>query len=108
LENKKQLEPYKVEAALENEAMLTGGIEEFIFEHYYGYTKVSASCTEEYKVEHPRWNTNKINSANINCDFEEMYGKQFSHLSREVPSSVMMAEGSAIAVKWKRQKLSFP
>jgi uncharacterized protein len=98
----------KVDAAVENEAMVTGSIEEFIFEHYYGYTKVSNNSTEEYKVEHPRWNTNKINSANINCDFEEMYGKQFSHLTGKAPSSVMMAEGSAIAVKWKREKLSFP
>ena len=97
----------KASATIEKEAMQPGGIEEFIFEHYYGYTKVSESHTEEYKVEHPRWNTNKINSVDINCDFEAMYGKRFSHLLGKAPSSVMMAEGSAIAVKWKREKLSF-
>ncbi|MEP7374453.1 MAG: DUF2071 domain-containing protein [Chitinophagaceae bacterium] len=97
----------KVNAAVEKEAMQPGGMAEFIFEHYYGYTKVSERSTEEYKVEHPRWRTNKVNSVDINCDFEEMYGKPFAHLSGKAPSSVMLAEGSAIAVKWKREKLSF-
>lgn len=97
----------KVNAAFGKEAIQPDSMEEFIFEHYYGYTKVSGVATEEYKIEHPRWNTNKINGVDINCDFEDMYGKSFSHLSGKAPSSVMLAEGSAIAVKWKREKLSF-
>ena len=32
-------------------------LEEFIYEHYYGFTKVSARETWEYKVNHPRWQT---------------------------------------------------
>jgi uncharacterized protein YqjF (DUF2071 family) len=95
----------KVNASVEQQPMQANSIEEFIFEHYYGYTKVSATITEQYKVEHPRWQVNKINHFDINCDFEAMYGKEFAHLATQQPSSVMLAEGSAIAVKWKRNRL---
>lgn len=96
----------KVNASSAKDAMKKGSIEEFIFEHYYGYTKVSDSVTEEYKVEHPRWLVNKVNSFDIQCDFETMYGKDFGGLAHQQPSSVLLAEGSEIVVKWKRNKLS--
>jgi uncharacterized protein YqjF (DUF2071 family) len=96
----------KVNAAAETSAMTVGSKEEFILEHYYGYTRISSTASEEYKVEHPRWQIHKVDKAEINCDFETMYGKEFSHLSSLQPSSVMLAEGSAIAVKWKRRRLN--
>lgn len=96
----------KVKASVLSQPMQQGSIEEFIFEHYFGYTKVSAKKTEEYKIEHARWLINEIKSVEITCDFKTMYGKDFRHLSSEKPSSIMLAEGSAIAVKWKRVKIS--
>lgn len=94
-----------VNAALETEAMTVNSTEEFIFEHYYGYTKLSATSTSEYSVAHPRWLVNPVNHFNISCDFEAMYGKNFKHLSVQQPSSVMLAVGSAVAIKWKRRRL---
>ena len=104
---KKNWNHIKVNATVENEAMQSGSMEEFVFEHYYGYTKVSESSTEEYKVDHPRWKVHKVNSVEINCDFEAMYGNSFAYLTHQPPSSVMLAEGSDISVKWKREKLTF-
>ncbi len=95
----------KVNASSLGVAMEKNSEQEFIFEHYYGYTKVSETDTEEYKVEHPRWLINKVNSFHIECNFEGMYGKDFSRLALQQPSSVFLAEGSGIAVKWKRNKL---
>ena len=95
----------KVSALLQGEDMVAGSIEEFIFEHYWGYTRVSESVSEEYKVEHPRWTVYKVFSYEINCDFGQMYGAAFAHLSNTAPSSIMLAEGSDIAVKWKRRKI---
>lgn len=95
----------KVNASSMKAPMKAGSIEEFIFEHYYGYTKVSEEKTEEYKIEHERWNINEIKSVEINCDFKAMYGNDFSHLSSKQPASIMIAEGSDIAVKWKRVKV---
>jgi uncharacterized protein len=88
-------------------AMLPNSFESFIFEHYYGYTKIDAVNTEEYKIQHPSWNVYEIKNSDINCDFEAMYGTDFSFLNTTKPSSVFMAEGSAVEVAWKRNKLKF-
>jgi uncharacterized protein YqjF (DUF2071 family) len=84
------------------EQMLEGSIEEFIFEHYYGYTKIDEKHSQEYKVNHPRWQVNKVIDYSINCDFRSMYGNDFSFLSDHQPDSVILAEGSEVTVKWKR------
>jgi len=91
-----------VHAAVENEEMLPGSIEEFIFEHYYGYTKINDHLSQEYKVNHPRWLVNKVKEYSIYCDFKSMYGNDFSMLSNYKPDSVIVDEGSAVSVNWKR------
>ena len=91
-----------VNAANENEQMLPESIEEFIFEHYYGYTKIDSHLSQEYKVNHPRWQVNKVIDYSICCDFKSMYGNDFSFLSNDQPHSVLLAEGSPVTVNWKR------
>ena len=91
-----------VNVAKEKEQMLPESIEEFIFEHYYGYTKINNQLSQEYKVNHPRWLVNKVIGYSIFCDFKEMYGNDFSFLSNYQPDSVITAEGSPVTVKWKR------
>lgn len=91
-----------VNAAPENEKMLSGSVEEFIFEHYYGYTKINTLLSQEYKVNHPRWLVNKVIDYSIQCDFNAMYGYDFAFLSNHKPDSVILAEGSPVTVKWKR------
>jgi uncharacterized protein YqjF (DUF2071 family) len=56
-----------VNAATENEQMLPESIEEFIFEHYHGYTKIDSQLSQEYKVNHPRWQVNKVIKYSIPC-----------------------------------------
>jgi uncharacterized protein len=96
-----------VEAKAESSAMKINSLESFIYEHYYGYTKVSDSKTEEYKLQHPSWKTSEVIDYNIDCDFEDMYGKSFSVLNQTKPEAVFIAEGSSVAVEWKRTKLNF-
>ncbi len=74
-------------------------IEEFITEHYWGYTKVSDSKTSEYEVEHPEWKLHNVNNYEIDCDFGKLYSERFSFLSSTKPSSVFLAEGSEIIVR---------
>ena len=90
-----------------NEAKLMeeNSFEQFIFEHYYGYTKVSKTVTEEYKIAHPSWLINKILDCKIDCDFQKMYGNDFAVLDNTKPTSIFLAEGSAIAINWKRNKI---
>ncbi len=97
----------EIKASTKSEVMLADSFEAFIFEHYYGYTKISDTVTEAYKIKHPSWKINKVLHAKINCNFNEMYGTAFGHLSTVNPDSVFVAEGSAIAVDWKRNRLQF-
>jgi uncharacterized protein len=94
-------------ASIANEEMQKDSFEEYIFEHYFGYTKINEANTEEYTISHPSWKINSINSYQINCDFEAMYGKQFAHLTNTKPTSIFIAEGSSVSVDWKRNRLKF-
>ena len=77
---------------------------EFIIEHYWGYTRRGHSRTDEYKVEHPKWNLFEAKNARIEVDFGFVYGEKFAFLTKEKPQSVLLAEGSEIAV-YKGAKL---
>lgn len=92
----------KVNASLTKEKMKQGSLEEFIFEHYYGYTKVNETKSIEYKIKHPSWEINTVKDYNIQCDFKDFYGDDFKILNSTKPHSVMIAEGSSISVDWKR------
>ena len=72
--------------------------EEFITEHYFGYTKRTRGTTSEYAVHHPRWNVYPIRSFTIEADFAALYGPAFAALNGQPPSSILLAEGSAVTV----------
>ena len=76
--------------------------EEFIAEHYWGYTKYNENKTYEYEVNHPRWEIFKVLNYTIDCDFSGIYGTEFSFLSNAVPSSVFMAKGSEVKIYHKK------
>jgi len=92
----------KVEASATKKKMEVGSIEEFIFEHYFGYTKVHAEHSIEYKINHPSWEINSVHNYQIDCDFAAFYGDNFKVLNTTIPHSVLLAEGSDIGVDWKR------
>lgn len=98
---------YFIKAAFNHQLqpILPDSLEEFIYEHYYGFTKVSETETWEYRVNHPRWLTNEVISSEINCDFEKMYGKAFAILNEQKPYSVYNAIGSEVSIDWKINKL---
>jgi uncharacterized protein YqjF (DUF2071 family) len=75
-----------------------GSHEEFIIEHYWGYTKRRENRTDEYKVEHPKWDLFETGNPRIDVDFETTYGKEFAFLNDAEPFSVVLAKGSEIAV----------
>lgn len=92
----------QVRSGLESNPIIEGSEEEFITEHYYGYTRVNKNVTAEYKVSHPRWNVHPVNNYLIDCDFQQLYGKSFSILPGQLPHSVFLAEGSPIEVFSKK------
>jgi uncharacterized protein YqjF (DUF2071 family) len=77
---------------------LPGSEEEFITEHYWGYTKQRDGSTIEYKVEHPKWRVWKAAQATLDCDIAALYGPEFVPYLTRPPSSAFLAEGSKVAV----------
>ena len=75
-----------------------GSEEEFITEHYFGYTKRSRGTTSEYAVHHPRWNMYPILSHNVDANLGSLYGQAFASLNAATPASILLAEGSAVSV----------
>lgn len=76
----------------------SGSEEEFITEHYWGYTAQKDGSTDEYKVEHPKWQVWRAGASRFDCDVAALYGEEFApYLSKE-PSSAFLAEGSAVTV----------
>lgn len=71
---------------------------EFIIEHYWGYTKRGGGRTDEYRVEHPKWELFEIPEREIDVDFGAVYGEKFAVLNEQEPFSVIMAKGSDISV----------
>lgn len=76
--------------------------EEFITEHYWGYSSIDKHKTGEYQVDHPRWDIYPIEEYNIECDFGSLYGVDFAILNNTKPSSVFLAEGSLVSVFSKK------
>lgn len=93
----------KVNSSLTQTDIVSGSIEVFITEHYWGYTKISEQVTSEYGVEHPVWQVYGIKDYFIDVDFGTNYGPQFGFLHNKNPDSVLLAEGSEIIVKEGRK-----
>lgn len=95
----------RLEAVTEKKAvpMQPGSEEEFIAEHYWGYSRFDAATTYEYNVQHPPWEIYPVKEYTIDCDFGILYGDQFAALKNTPPHSVFVAKGSAVAVLTKRK-----
>ena len=75
-----------------------GSEQEFIAQHYWGYSTQRDGGTAEYGVEHPAWRIWQGENSRLDCDVENLYGKPFVRFLRGKPSSAFLAEGSKITV----------
>ena len=94
----KKWNSFSITASSKTVDILMGSEEEFITEHYWGYTKIGPDKTSEYGVEHPRWEVYPVKHYAIHVDFKANYGEDFAFLNDAEPNSVMLAEGSEIRV----------
>ena len=75
-----------------------GSEEEFITEHYWGYTRQRDGGTVEYQVTHPRWATWTVDTAAVHGDLAELYGAELGAVLHRPPDSAFLAVGSPITV----------
>jgi uncharacterized protein YqjF (DUF2071 family) len=87
-----------VEIAGEPALAAPGSLEEFITEHYWGYTRQRDGCCLEYRVEHVPWRLSQTSRAQLSCDAANLYGPEFAGALSGAPKSAFLAEGSPIAV----------
>lgn len=93
----------KIQAVTEKytQALQEGSEAEFITEHFWGYTQLSAKKSSEYQVAHPRWDIYPVKSHFIDCNVAKLYGEEFHKVLQGKPISVFVAKGSDIKVKSK-------
>ena len=72
--------------------------EEFITEHYWGYTRQRDGGTVEYRVSHPRWNVWTATDARLDGDLARVYGDAFARVLAGPPRSAFVADGSPVVV----------
>ena len=79
-------------------ALEPGSQEEFIAEHYWGYTRGRDGATRVYRVEHAPWRVWTAVDAGLDCDAAGLYGSQFVDCLGATPASVYLADGSPVTV----------
>jgi uncharacterized protein YqjF (DUF2071 family) len=93
----------EVLSAKQSQPIAAGSAEEFITEHYWGYTSIAADQTGEYQVAHPHWEVYPVDQYSIHCDFDQLYGNHFAGLNNREPESIFLAEGSPVSIYMKKQ-----
>src|SRR5262249_26430993 len=73
-------------------------LEQFITEHYWGYSSARNGRSREYRVEHPRWNVWKCEDAHFEGDTSSLYGPELATVVRRPPDSAFVADGSTVTV----------
>jgi uncharacterized protein YqjF (DUF2071 family) len=86
------------EASPHAQLIAPNSVEEFITEHYWGYTKRTRGTTSEYAVQHPRWIIYPIQSYTVEANLGALYGPAFASLNAAAPANILLAEGSEVSV----------
>ncbi len=87
----------------ESVALQPGSEEEFIAEHYWGFTRLSPQRTSAYELYHPKWEIYPVREYSVDCDFGDCFGEKFHFLENRKPSSVFMAKGSDVKIFYKQK-----
>lgn len=96
----------RVETTGAPRAIAAGSEEEFITEHYWGYTRQRDGSTVEYQVVHPSWKVSAVSHATVVGDLTPLYGDAFAARLAKPPDSAFLADGSAISVSLPRRLTS--
>lgn len=73
-------------------------LEQFITEHYWGYSAQNGGGSMEYRVFHPQWQVSKTEAGAFEGDASPFYGRELAAILQRTPSSAFVAEGSPVTV----------
>ena len=75
-----------------------GSLEQFITEHYWGYSTKRNGHSLEYRVSHTPWNVWTTTAAGFEGDATGLYGLELGKVLQRRPDSAFIADGSSVAV----------
>ncbi len=81
-----------------------GSLEQFITEHYWGYSTQRRGGSLEYHVSHAPWQVWVSTTAGFEGDASGLYGVELGRVLQGHPSSAFIADGSPVTV-FKGRKL---
>lgn len=88
----------QVEATGEPHAITDGSAEQFIAEHYWGYSAQPRGGSVEYHVAHPPWRVWHVTYAAFAGAAGALYGAALASALNRSPDSAFLAEGSPVTV----------
>ena len=74
-------------------------LEQFITEHFWGYSRQKSGGTLEYQVTHAPWSVRRASDARFEGDAAAFYGPELAGLLSRPPDSAYIADGSPIEVR---------
>jgi uncharacterized protein len=80
------------------ELPLPKSLDEFIVEHYWGYTQGRDGVTREYRVVHEPWRVAPATEVAWSCDVAANYNSPLGQYLSRPPTSALVADGGAVAV----------
>jgi uncharacterized protein len=75
-----------------------GSEEQFITEHWWGYTAQKDGSSAEYHVTHPAWRGWSGENVLVEGDMEGLYGRDLASVLKNPPASAFLADGSEVTV----------
>jgi uncharacterized protein YqjF (DUF2071 family) len=75
-----------------------GSLEQFISEHYWGYSSQGNGHSLEYHVSHTPWNVWTSTGAGFEGDASGLYGLELGKVLQRRPDSAFIADGSPVIV----------
>jgi uncharacterized protein len=75
-----------------------GSLQQFITEHYWGYSRQPDGSTVEYHVSHVPWKVWNTTRAEFSGDTRDLYGDELSEVLKQAPASAFIADGSPVNV----------
>ncbi len=75
-----------------------GSPDQFISEHYWGYSAQADGGCMEYEVQHPPWHVQRARSVTFTGSAAKLYDPAFAQVLMRAPDHAFLANGSPVAV----------
>jgi uncharacterized protein YqjF (DUF2071 family) len=82
-----------------------GSLEQFITEHYWGYSTHRSGNSVEYHVSHAQWQVWPCTATSFEGDASTPYGHELGEILQHQPDSAFISDGSPVVV-YKGTKIS--